>query len=165
MIIRTALFLSGAAALASCASAPSPSSDRSIAAVPSVETEAPDPDPLRAAAIPSGRCGMILWTKSGSRTIPIFRSLDNLQATMQIEGEDVSLDLQREAGELRLGIRSEQLYAVADPSKPGSSVETKLTWGQPFPGGSYVSGGTITLTGTDGWQRILPVAGIAGCKA
>ncbi|NNU17102.1 hypothetical protein HK107_12295 [Parvularcula sp. ZS-1/3] len=165
MMIRSALFLAGAVTLAACASAPSTGANKATSAPPRIETEAPDPDPLRAASIPSGRCGMILWTKSGSRTLPIFRSLDNLQATMQIEGDEVSLDLQEEAGELRLGMRSEQLYAVADEARAGSSVETKLTWGQTFPGGSYISGGTITLTGADGWQRILPVAGIAGCKA
>ena len=46
----------------------------------------------------------------------------------------------------------------------GVTVEINTVWGRNFPSGSYVERGTITLSGADGWQRVLPVAGIAGCK-
>lgn len=130
-----------------------------------IETEAPDPAVLNSYGIPSGRCGMILWTPSGSKIAPVFTSVDSIEATMQIEGEEVPLSLRRQSGEIRFGMRAEQVFAAVPDNHAGTTVETKLRWGQPFPSGSYIRGGTITLTGADGWQRIMPVAGIAGCKA
>jgi hypothetical protein len=108
---------------------------------------------------------MILWARSGGRTVPVFRSVDVVNASMTVEGEKVDLLLQSQDGDLRLGMRSQQLFAASEAAQAGLTVMTNLEWGQPFPSGTYVRGGTLTLTGTDGWQRILPVAGIAGCKA
>ena len=128
-------------------------------------TEAPDPAPLEGYDIPRGRCGMILWTKAGSRIAPIFRSLDVTEATMQVEGKPVGLVLDSQSGDLALGMRSEQVFKGFDGDGQPLSVEARLDWGDGFPGGLYVRGGTLTVNGADGWSRILPVAGIAGCKA
>lgn len=153
--------LMGACASTTQAPSPAPSDNSAMA----LRTEAPDPGPLSGAGIPSGRCGMILWTRDGSRVSPIFRELDGIEATMRLEGNDVPLTLQSQHGELRLGIRANQLFTAQGEQHRGVTVETKLSWGQGFPGGTYVKGGTLSVSGADGWVRILPVAGIAGCKA
>lgn len=160
---RFLISFSAAVFLAACATSSSPDVQTQQRAF--AETEAPDPSPLDAYAIPPGRCGMILWTQNGSRIAPIFRSVDVTTATMRIEGEEMPLLLQSQDGELRLGMRAKQVFAATGESNGGVVVEAKLNWGQAFPGGSYVSGGTLTVIGADGWRRILPVAGIAGCKA
>lgn len=149
--------------LAACASGPK-AGDR--AAGPGiVESEAPDPSPLAGYNIPAGRCGLILWTRTGADVVPVFRSVDVIDATMSIEGKTLPLRLLFQEGELRLGMRGKQIFQTLPNEEPEVTVEARLRWGQPFPGGSYVEGGTLTLSGTDGWARILPVAGIAGCKA
>lgn len=122
-------------------------------------SEAPDPGPLTGIGIPSGECGMVLWSRSGGRVAPIFRAVGGTRAVMKIEGEDVPLTLQAQEGDMRIGIRARQIYAGE-----GLSVTTKVRWGQNFPGGTYVESGSITVGGSDGWSRVLPVAGIAGCK-
>ncbi|MEM9809653.1 MAG: hypothetical protein AAF788_00340 [Pseudomonadota bacterium] len=132
--------------------------------VPQVATEAPDPSPLEQYDIPSGRCGMILWSTAGSRVVPIFRSVDATLATMRIEGEDIPLSLVAQEGALRLGMRASQQFSGAT-SKQKITVDSNIQWGQPFPGGIYVQRGTLTTSGEDGWGRVMPVAGIAGCKA
>ena len=149
--------------LAACASEPKP--DVVPASAGLGTTAAPDPTPLASYDIPSGRCGMILWTKDSGRVAPIFRSIDTVQASMIIEGETVPLLLASQDGDLRFGMRAQQVFTPTDPEKHSTVVETKLEWGQAFPGGIYINRGSLKLTATDGWQRILPVAGIAGCKA
>ncbi|NRA31358.1 MAG: hypothetical protein HRU11_13970 [Parvularculaceae bacterium] len=108
---------------------------------------------------------MVLWTESGGRVSPIFRSVDVTRATMNIEGETIQLQLTDQNGELRLGMRSEQTYAVVEGPKSGLTLDVKADWGESFPGGLYIKGGSMTVNGTEGWSRIMPVAGIAGCKA
>ncbi|GGY52767.1 hypothetical protein [Parvularcula lutaonensis] len=129
------------------------------------DTEAPDPSPLAGYAIPAGQCGMILWTRTGADIVPIFRSLDVIDATMTIDGETLPLRLLFQEGELRLGMRSQQVFQTLPDVDPEVTVEARLRWGQSFPSGSYIQGGTLALSGEDGWTRIVPVAGIAGCKA
>jgi len=164
--VRMIATLIAGTVLVGCASTPEPT----VSATPPepfriVETEAPDPSPLAGFEIPSGRCGMILWTESGGRVSPIFRSLDVTQATMNVEGEIVSLALQQQTGELRLGMRSNQTYASTGESHKGLTLDVRADWGEQFPGGLYVQGGSLTINGTEGWSRIVPIAGIAGCKA
>ncbi len=149
--------------LVACASEPKPEAAPASARLG--KTSAPDPTPLANYDIPSGRCGMILWTKDSGRVTPIFRSIDTVQASMIIEGDTVPLLLASQDGDLRYGMRAQQVFTPADPEKHSTVVETKLEWGQAFPGGIYINRGSLKLTAPDGWQRILPVAGIAGCKA
>lgn len=130
-----------------------------------VQTEAPDPSPLAGFQIPSGRCGMVLWTESSGRVSPIFRSVGVTTATMNIEGEAIQLQLHEQTGELRLGMRSEQTYTVVEGPQAGLTLDVRSDWGETFPGGLYIKGGSMTINGTTGWSRIMPVAGIAGCKA
>jgi hypothetical protein len=133
-----------------------------------VRTEAPDPGVLDQAAIPPGQCGMILWTRSGASAVPIFRSVDDGQASMVIEGEPVTLTLTGRGGENRLGIPAVQRFEGQVPAgQPGEGpvqVTVRAVWGQPFPAGAYVRDAALTVQGADGWSRIVPTAGIAGCK-
>lgn len=128
-------------------------------------TEAPDPSPLDGYGIPSGRCGMILWTTTGGRVVPIFRSVDTTSASMRLDGEKVPLTLVSQDGPVQLGMRSQQKFIAQEYEKLGIEVDADVTWGQTFPSGIYVNSGTVVVRGADGWSRILPVAGIAGCKA
>lgn len=123
------------------------------------DSEAPDPGILVSANIPQGRCGMILWTRSGANAVPIFRSVDDGRASMVIDGEDVTLSLTGRGGESRLGIPAVQRFAAE-----GAEVTVRAVWGQPFPAGAYVQDAAVTIQGADGWTRIVPTAGIAGCK-
>jgi hypothetical protein len=164
---RLSAYLLGALVLASCASRPGSDNDAVAGAAPKPvfeRSEAPDPAPLAGIGIPSGSCGLVLWARSGSRVAPIFRSIGATDAVMKIEGAEVPLSLVQQSGELRLGLRAQQTYRSAEGAAAVVTVQNRLTWGQPFPGGIYVERGAITVEGEDGWSRVLPVAGIAGCK-
>ncbi|MEM6913782.1 MAG: hypothetical protein AAF511_07370 [Pseudomonadota bacterium] len=130
-----------------------------------MQTEAPDPSPLANSSIPSGQCGMILWSQMGSRTVPIFRSVGTTTATMTVEEEPIDFVLAGQSGAIRLGMAEAQDF-VSGPSRNGPvGAKLRFAWGQAFPGGSFVQRGTLTVSGADGWERVMPVAGIAGCKA
>ncbi|MEM6648680.1 MAG: hypothetical protein AAF603_00355 [Pseudomonadota bacterium] len=156
--------------LAACETTPAPSkgntaSDPLIGRFPiSADTEAPDLGALEAYSIPNGQCGMVLYTQSAIRPVPIFRSTDDGKGLMQIEGKLTTLTLVGRGGESRMGVPSQQYFeaGAAEDSKIKAAVLT--SWGQTFPSGAYVQEGTITLTAPDGWSRVLPVAGIAGCR-
>lgn len=131
----------------------------------SVETEAPDPGALGEYSIPKGRCGMVLWARAGTQTVPIFQALDDGAGLMEIDGAVTALTRVASNGETRARIPQIQSFKAHNADGGTIQIEAQTIWGTPFQGGSYVKRGTLTLTGPDGWSRVVPVAGIAGCKA
>lgn len=139
---------------------------RPNASVPvSAETEAPDPGALASYNIPPGRCGMVLWAKAGTDTVPVFQALQDGSAVMEIDGKMTQMVRYSAQGEARAAMPNIQRYNALLTQTDVIQVEVSTVWGNQFPGGSYVKNGTIILTGPDGWKRVMPVAGIAGCKA
>ena len=153
--------LLAAVLLAACAS--SGGQDTSAARPLLADTQAPDPGALGVAQVPRGRCGTILWTRAGADQVPVFRSVDDGTASMVLDGQPVALTLTGRAGETRVGIPSTQAFTGETPDGP---IEVTMAgiWGQAFPAGSYVARATISVVGADGWSRIVPAAGIAGCR-
>ncbi|MEM9420977.1 MAG: hypothetical protein AAF986_00480 [Pseudomonadota bacterium] len=159
-------------ALAGCV-ATSPTSQSSKGTEPRVHgpapmatnTEAPDLGVLGPYGIPQGRCGMILYTLAGATPVPIFRSTDDGNALMDIEGAVTQIVLVGRKGETRMAIPSGQYFQGTLTSGGGVQVAAETQWGKEFRGGAYVERGTLTVTASDGWSRVVPVAGIAGCRA
>ncbi|MEO1657666.1 MAG: hypothetical protein AAFR65_08085 [Pseudomonadota bacterium] len=168
--MRVVAFSLAVAVLGACVAVEPKRSDNSTKPAPpapvrTVYTEAPDPSPLANSAIPRGQCGMILWSQMGSQTVPIFRSVGITQASMTLENEPVNLVLAQQSGMLRLGMGDSQDFITGASNSGAVGAKLRFDWGQPFPGGSYVQRGTLTVSGADGWERVMPVAGIAGCKS
>lgn len=130
----------------------------------SAQTEAPDLGVLATHGIPSGQCGMVLYAQSGASAVAVFRSTDDGKAILEIEGALTEVTLVGRSGETRLNIPSNQYFQGVLPTGMTVGVAAETEWGASFPAGSYVRQGTITMTAADGWSRVLPVAGIAGCK-
>lgn len=140
--------------------------ERAKSAVPlSVDSEAPDPGALGGFSIPPGKCGMVLWARAGTATVPVFQALEDGQGLMEIDGRITGLSRYQVAGETRAAMPQIQRFKASTAGGGAVTIDAETEWGKNFPGGSYVKGGTLTLTGADGWTRVLPVAGIAGCKA
>ena len=161
--MRYALFLVGLAACATTPGAGGPGGGERAPRRLLAETEAPDPGVLEDFDVPAGRCGMTLWTKSGADQVPVFRSVDDGTASMVIDGQPVALSLTGRGGETRVGIPATQAFEGRAGDRP-ITVTMRGAWGQPFPAGSYVARAAITVRGEDGWSRVVPAAGIAGCR-
>lgn len=150
------------ATLAACASSASGGGERDARPL-MTSTNAPDPGRLADAQVPPGRCGMTLWTKAGADQVPVFRSVDDGTASMVIDDAPVTLTLTGRGGESRVGIPIRQEFAGDGPGGP-ITVSMRGQWGQNFPAGAYVARATLNVTGADGWSRVVPAAGIAGCR-
>lgn len=128
-----------------------------------IDTEAPEALPLQGGVgqLPAGRCGLLLWTVSSGKPALIFRHITGDDATMIVDGKETSLTQVSASGERRQGIAQSQGYLAG---LSGLSVEIDTQFGTSFPGGTYVDRGTIRLRNKEGWERVTPVAGIAGCR-
>jgi hypothetical protein len=127
-------------------------------------SQAPDPGPLANAQIPRGQCGLVLWARSSARAVPIFRSIDDGTASMVVEGQPIALSLTGRGGTARLGIPSVQRFEGLLPDGSPIQVDMRGNWGRTFPSGSYVQSAALTLRGENGWSRVIPTAGVAGCR-
>ena len=127
--------------------------------------EAPMPGALTTDNLEPGTCGMLLWALEGTKPQLVFRHTDNGAAQMMIGGEPVRLELIDSGGEQRYGIAARQVFVLAQNAAEATEVRVNAVFGIPFDGGTYVEKGLITLRNSDGWERVTPVAGLAGCRA
>ena len=131
----------------------------------SQQTEAPDLSALSDNKLPYGKCGMLLWTLNANNPVLVFRAVRGEGAEMVIDGEPARLVLVRQAGESRFGITSEQTYRSPEGLETTVNATVNADFGLTFEGGVYVENGVITLRNEAGWERVLPVAGLAGCRS
>ncbi|MCI5043569.1 MAG: hypothetical protein MRY72_02635 [Aquisalinus sp.] len=127
-------------------------------------TEAPDVQALPVTSLPPGQCGMLLWTLDEREPVLVFRAIEGQGAEMIIEGQSTQLNLTSQSGESRYGITSTQQYTALAANADINSINVDAFFGLAFENGVYVENGLITLTNNQGWERLLPVAGLTGCR-
>lgn len=130
-----------------------------------VKNDAPKIAELKTRNLEPGECGMLLWTLANGEPVMVFRNVEGRQAEMIIDGAPARLDLVEEKGERRYGIAAEQAYTLEAGTPGETRVKVTASFGTPFEGGVYVEQGVITLRNFFGWERVTPVAGLAGCRA
>ncbi len=157
-LMMAALALAGAAG---CAATPGGApSAAAPAAGPATLADGLALGPLPQAAIPAESCGLLLWTVSSQRPIPVFRFLSGKSAEIQLGGRIVSLTLVDAAGESAYGVFEQQVFQGPD----GLAVEVTGAFGVGFNGGVYLEDGVIRLRDAEGWSAVTPAAGVAGCR-
>lgn len=166
-IVSGILALISISGLAACATAPD--EEAGPAAQPAAKYQVKDDAPriaeLKKRNLEPGQCGMLLWTLSAGEPALVFRNVEGKAAEMIIDGKTARLVLASATGEQRYGISAKQEYTL-DEGTPGETrVKIAATFGIPFEGGVYVEEGVITLRNFFGWERVTPVAGLAGCRA
>jgi hypothetical protein len=112
------------------------------------------------AALPSGACGMILWTLDVERPIPVFRAVSEKGAEVNVDGAVRKLALTEFGGGSGFGVFESQTFAGE-----GLKVTVRVSFGLGFEGGSYLDRGLISIEKPNGWKAVIPAAGIAGCRA
>lgn len=168
-MFRACLVLPILSVVAACASNPDAATQTAAPAAPAakyqVKNDAPRIAELRNKNLEPGQCGMLLWTLEKGEPIMVFRNVAGRQAEMIIDGAPARLDLVEEEGERRYGVSSEQAYTLEAGTPGETRVKVSARFGTPFEGGVYVEQGVITLRNFFGWERVTPVAGLAGCRA
>ncbi|MGV6801446.1 MAG: hypothetical protein ACWA5L_05935 [bacterium] len=133
----------------------------STTVISTINSEAPDPSPLSVERLPSGKCGMMLWTLNQDQPIFIFQAIVGEGAQMVLDGQLTNLTLVNQAGDMRHNVATKQDYHANDPAV---DISLESEFGLRFEGGSYVEHGILSLSNEQGWERVTPVAGLAGCR-
>lgn len=115
---------------------------------------------LPQAAIPSESCGMILWTVSSQRPVPVFRFISGEKGEIQLGGRFIQLTLMNVSGDSGFGVFENQTFQTPD----GFVVEVSTDFGVGFSGGAYLENGVIRMRDASGWSAVTPAAGVAGCR-
>ena len=161
MMLTGALMLTGAAGCAATQGASSGGADAAPVQVgPASLEEGQTLGALPEASIPADACGMILWTVSSQRPIPVFRFISGKTAEIQLSGQVVPLSLANVAGDSGFGVFEDQVFQSAD----GLVVEVNANFSTGFAGGAYLESGVIRMRDAAGWSAVTPAAGIAGCR-
>lgn len=113
------------------------------------------------AALPEGKCGMILWTLDANSPKAVMRYVSGESAQIEIDGNVVDLVLAESRGGGEFGIFEQQTFSSAS----GYLADVRLNFGLGFDGGIYVERGFIKVSSATGWEVVAPAAGIAGCRA
>lgn len=116
--------------------------------------------PIGDASIPSGECGMILWTLEGARPSAVFQYVSEKQAQVNIAGRPVRLTRTDLGGASGYGVFEHQRFESED----GVVVEVTARFGLEFSEGAYLEQGLIKVSDSSGWSMVSPAAGIAGCR-
>ncbi len=125
--------------------------------------EIPRLSQLNTDSLPEGQCGMLLWTMNAGQPVLVFRTIAGGHAEVMLDGKKQKFLPLAQKGDIRFGIGSQQSYRSATGNKP-QTIEIKVEYGASFGGGVYVDEGVLRLITARGWERIIPVAGLSGCR-
>ena len=116
---------------------------------------------LSDAALPAGKCGMILWTLDSNSPIRVLRYVSGETAVIAVNGAPVTLSLAETAGGGNFGIFERQVFVGGS----GYDASVDVNFGLGFDGGVYLERGLVTVRSASGWEIVAPTAGIAGCRS
>lgn len=162
MIRKSIVMLSALSLMCACASTRAPKAGAEAAPLDLASAGAASQGlrPIGDARIPSGECGMVLWTLEDARPAAVFRFLSGKEAQANIAGRPVRLTLTDFSGASGFGVFERQRFENAD----GIAVEVKARFGLEFKDGAYLEQGVIKVSDSAGWSMVSPAAGIAGCR-
>ena len=115
---------------------------------------------LNEAALPPGKCGMILWTLDANAPTRILRYISGETAQIAVNGVPVTLSLAETAGGSNFGVFERQVFIGGT----GYDATVDVNFGLGFDGGVYLERGLVTVRSASGWEIVAPTAGIAGCR-
>ncbi len=116
---------------------------------------------LSDAALPAGKCGMILWTLDSNSPIRVLRYVSGETAVIAVNGAPVTLSLAETAGGGNFGVFERQVFVGG----AGYDASVDVHFGLGFDGGVYLERGLVTVRSATGWEIVAPTAGIAGCRS
>lgn len=151
------LSLFAAAMLSACAAAPpSPAPPApASASVPAFDGLAS----LPAQNLRAGECGLFLWTVSAPRALVLFTKAGSNTADASLPGGAQTLTLARQSGDLFAQFMTRLDYAAPD----GGKVHVALEPGERIEGGQRTRAAQVTIVPPDGWETLVPAAGLAAC--
>lgn len=120
-------------------------------------------DTLTVGALPSqelnaGQCGVFLWSRRAEPEFVFFSRLEGGTALMNINGALVAF----QRTESVTGGEGETTQVFRSPG--GVSINLSMQTGEQMQGGVRVPAASIRLTKKDGWDLVIPAAGLTACE-
>ncbi len=110
----------------------------------------------------AGRCGLFLWSKTERPVFILYATESPARALVRIGNRDHRLDRKQASGEAVLGHYEKQTFAGGK-----YSFEVDLTYDREaqLQDGAVIKRGVLRTRDQKGFETILPVGGMIGCKA
>ncbi|MEM9740838.1 MAG: hypothetical protein AAF829_13335 [Pseudomonadota bacterium] len=128
-----------------------------------VELNAVDTVPRRglpAQELDVGECGLFLWSLSGEPTFIFFAKATQNSATMLIGAQERTLARTASDGDIFGQFMTQMGWVSPDT---GHRVDLVFEAGELLGEGQRISNGRIKLVDGEGWETIIPVAGVRAC--
>ncbi len=108
----------------------------------------------------TGECGIFVWTADPARRFVFFSQMDSATASWWSDSGEVEINRISSNGLPSFGQLPDQTYQLPD----GAALKLKLNDPEDVDNGTRYRSGAITQTAADGWEKVVPVSGIAACN-
>jgi len=151
MAIRASLCGAALILLSACAGMPETSS--------SASKDAPQ-DRLAPRDLTQGECGVFVWTSDAARKFIFFSQATNPVGVWWSEKGEIQIQRTASDGPTSFEQSPEQSFILPD----GGSLKVTLSEPEDVDNGTRFKSGTIAKTTADGWEKVIPVFGVAACN-
>jgi len=127
----------------------------------SPDTNQSQGDRLAARELSPGECGLFVFTADEARRFILFSQAGNSGASWWTESGEITIQRNASDGFVTYGQAPGQSFELPD----GNALELVLGDPQEIDRGTRYKAGRITFSDADGWEKIMPVIGAAGCQA
>lgn len=117
-------------------------------------------DRLAPRDLTQGECGIFVWTADAARRFVFFsQATDPIASWWGPQGEQA---IKRTGSEGLTALEQSpvQSFSLAD----GGSLKVSLSNPEEVDNGARFKSGAIIQTGPDGWEKVMPVFGVAACN-
>lgn len=117
-------------------------------------------DRLAPRDLSNGECGIFVWTADAARRFVFFSQATTPAANWWSHTGEQTIMRTSSDGLTAFEQSPVQSFALSD----GGSLKLALSDPEEVDNGTRYKSGAITQTGPDGWERVMPVFGVAACN-
>lgn len=107
-----------------------------------------------------GECGIFVWTADNARRFIFFSQTEKSTASWWSADGEIDVTRMSSGGIYAFDQASEQSFKLPD----GGNLKLSLSNPEEVDNGTRYKSGAITQTSADGWEKVIPVLGMAACN-
>ena len=117
-------------------------------------------DSLPAQTLDPGTCGLFLWTQDEPRRFILFYPAGAGTAEAVVDGRRTQLQVESQGGEIFAQFMTEMTFRRTG----GLPVALSMQPGELIEGGRRVPSARMISQDEEGWETIMPLAGLTACQ-